>query len=107
MVVCLIAMFVVVLDKRRMNVNEMLVKWMSGVVLSLLAGTCSGCTMTLADKGEFGFKQSTSWGFYHEATATEAKATSKLEAPTIIDWLTGGIDEAVGSVVVPVTGTED
>lgn len=53
-------------------------------------GVClAGCTMTLADKGEFGFKQSTEWGFYHTASKTDATAVSNVEAPTIVEWVTG------------------
>lgn len=71
-------------------------KYLLGALTTFLAtfGGClsTGCTMTLADKGEFGFKQSTEWGFYHTASKTEATAVSNLEVPAIVEWVTGDPD---------------
>lgn len=46
-----------------------------------------GCTFTLKDQGEIGFRQSTSWSFYHQANESKATASSNLEAPSVEEWL--------------------
>ena len=46
-----------------------------------------GCTFTLKDQGEIGFKQSTEWAFYHTASETHSTASSNLEAPSVEEWL--------------------
>ncbi len=55
----------------------------------LLAGCLTltaGCKIILGDDGEIGFKQSTSWGFYHTAKKTEATSTSELQPMSLEAW---------------------
>lgn len=58
---------------------------------ALLLWTCLGCLLPgcqilLTDDGEVGFKQSTSWGFYHTAKKTDATATSETKPMSLEAW---------------------
>ncbi len=46
-----------------------------------------GCVAGLTNAGEIGFKQSTSWGFYHRAEATEGESRAELDLQPIIDYV--------------------
>lgn len=81
--------------------NELLqgqiVKWVSGVALSLMAGTAtcasSGCTMTLTGGGEMsiGMRNDNFLVLRHtvDGDKVDKGAESKLEAPAVVEWVTG------------------
>jgi hypothetical protein len=80
--------------------NELLqgqiVKWVSGVVLSLLVGTCSGCTMTLTGGGEMsiGMRNDNFLVLRHTVDGDKVNkgAESKLDVPAVVELLTGKND---------------
>jgi len=44
----------------------------------------SGCTTTLKNQGDIGFRASTEWAFFHRAAKTsDEPATSNLDVPSI------------------------
>ena len=57
------------------------------VWLATLGGCLAGCTFTTRNDSEFGFRQSTSWGFYHETKTTAPEATSRTEFPSLESWI--------------------
>ncbi len=59
----------------------------SAAFLGVLVVLAAGCTFTLKDNGEIGFKQATSWSFYHTTSETKSTASSNLEAPSVEEWL--------------------
>lgn len=64
-----------------------------GLLTSFLAtfGGClaGGCATKLGDRVEYGFKQSTSWGFYHDTGRTGVLATAELSIPSLEEWIMG------------------
>lgn len=64
-----------------------------GLLTSFLAtfGGClaGGCDTTHTNKHGIGFEQTTQWGFYNEAQDTGATATSKIEAPALVELILG------------------
>ena len=75
--------------------NEGLQRIVLGVATTFLAGFggCwgTGCALLPTNLGEIGVR--TSWAVYHEARKPEGgedvKASLELEAPTLLEWLTG------------------
>lgn len=67
----------------------MIRKAMLFTVALAMGGCLMGCSILLDGNGEFGFKQSTSWGFYHETEKNDADDNSKaeLEAQAILDYV--------------------
>lgn len=55
----------------------------------LVSALLTGCTITLKGEGEFGFRQSTEWAFYHEVNQDESEgtSTSNIDSPPFIEWL--------------------
>lgn len=66
-----------------------------GMALSL-----AGCKIILTDDGEVGFKQSTSWGFYHTAKETKATSTSETKPMSLEAWFA---NEKAGMTIVETT----
>lgn len=64
----------------------------SAAFIGVLVTIVAGCTFTLKDNGEIGFKQSTEWAFYHQTSETKSTASSNLEAPSVEEWLFKGKD---------------
>jgi len=62
--------------------------WM---ILSLvgLLGLIGGCVIDLHGNGEVGFKQATSWGFYHTTQIEDEKqhATSEIKSQPLLDYI--------------------
>ena len=46
----------------------------------------AGCTVTLTDDGALGFRQTTSWEFFHRATTTNSDSSSCLDVPSLEEW---------------------
>ena len=60
------------------------------LLTSISIGTlCIGCTFTQSGHGEYGFRQSTEWAFYHRANADKKhiKASSNTEFTSLEQWL--------------------
>ena len=60
------------------------------IVLLLCLGGCltTGCTTTLKNQGEVGFRYGTEFTFFHRAAQTSPEpAVSKTEVPALTEWL--------------------
>ena len=57
------------------------------VMLVMLAVAVGGCTITTANDGEVGFRQCTSWGFYHTAKDTKSEASINTDVPSLEEWI--------------------
>ena len=67
------------------------------ILLALLAGCLldTGCTTTLQNQGEYGFRYGTEFTFFHRAAKTTGGepgdvAKSNTEFPALVEWLLPG-----------------
>jgi len=79
--------------------------WIVGAVVFIggcLAGM--GCTTTLENAGDVGFRYSTEFAFFHRAAKTSGadKAVSNTEFPALVEWFLEG-PPPEGATTVTVT----
>ena len=73
--------------------------WMVGAILFLGACLATGCTSTLKNAGDVGFRYSTEFAFFHRAAKTsggdeDSVAMTNTEFPALVEWFLP--DEVVG-----------
>jgi len=77
--------------------NRKLIGLAAGAML--LAGCLLGCTIPLSNGGEVGFKQSTTWSFYHTTVDTKAKSEAAVEFPAVEDLIKSKAEDKPEPVV--------
>ena len=68
--------------------------------------TLTGCLVDLANDGEAGFKQCSTWSFYHTAKKTDATSTAELRSQPLEEWIKSR-DEGAAEVAMPGTAIRE
>jgi hypothetical protein len=69
--------------------------WLVGAVLFMGACLATGCTSTIQNSADIGFKYSTEFAFFHRAAKTsggdaDSVAKTNTEFPALVEWVLEG-----------------
>ena len=71
------------------NLETCVAIWCVAVFIGVISLLGTGCVVQAQGNQEFGFRQSTSWGFYSETEVSDEsqKARSEVSSQPLLDWL--------------------
>lgn len=74
--------------------KELTTALVSALLASFSGCLGMGCVVRQDHDGEYGFEQSTRWGFYYTAKETaDVEATIELDVPSVEEWIKAKADD--------------